>query len=314
MQISGMTAQQFDDNITAGVDAETMLLELNYHRAVELARAGRYNDAEVLLQQIDKNRTLKPVILDLRAKMFAQQGRYAEAYACWTEALSISPGNVEYSEAIEALRANSLCRPWIRLARLMVIVFALALVVFGTFILGHRMGTSPYGGIPNEKAAITASVVETKESQGTAGNEQAEKPAVAQQDITLRLEDVLKQLNTLTAKNDELQQTIQSQSGTISDLRGQLNEVRSDLSASADSLTKRLDSLDRQDAETQKILKEQTHKDEGLLAGAAKILWAPIDLILNIGKDRSKSKVDSIEQHKLKDNLRADPFPQKQST
>jgi tetratricopeptide (TPR) repeat protein len=304
MQISGMTPQQFDDSPTAGVDAEAILLELSYNRAVELARAGRYNEAEVLLQQIDKNRILRPVILDLRAKMFAQQGRYAEAYACWTEALSISPGSVEYSEAIEALRANALYNSWFRLAKVMVITLALVIVVFGAFILGHRTGTDSFRVAKNDKAVITDSVAENNDVQETPISEQTEKLAGEQQAVALRLEDVLKQLNTLTAKNEGLQQTIQLQSGTISDLRGQLNGVRSDLSASGDSLTKRLDSLDRQDAETQKILKEQTSKNECLLVGVAKILWVPFDLILNIGKPHPKPKVDSTEQNRLKDNYK----------
>jgi tetratricopeptide (TPR) repeat protein len=306
MQTREMTAQEMDDNSAAGVNAELILAELTYHRAAELARAGRYSQAEVILQQIDKNRDLRPLILDLRAKMFAQQGRYIEAYACWTEALSISPGNTEYSEAIEALRARALYRPWIRPARMVAATLVFVLVVVGAFVLGQRTRTDSFKA-ENSRAAITESVRESRPKQETPANVPVGNPAGEQQAVSLRLENVSKQLDTLTAKNDEIKQTIKLQSGTIDDLKSQLNGVRTDMSASADSMSKRLDSLDKQDAETQKILKEQTHKDEGLLAGVAKILWAPFDFVLNIGKPRTKLKVDSSEHGKLPDNQKTGP-------
>jgi len=84
--------------------------------AVDLARAGRYADAERLLLEVDRDERLRPAVLDLRGKIYAQQGRCTEAEACWLEALSLTPGNEHYRKALDALAGGRRYPAWLRMA------------------------------------------------------------------------------------------------------------------------------------------------------------------------------------------------------
>ncbi|TDD32229.1 hypothetical protein E1287_23680 [Actinomadura sp. KC06] len=62
--------------------------EVTVAQARALARAGRYAEAEELLEGEHG-----AVVLDLKARMYAQQGRLDEADRCWAEVAAISPGD-----------------------------------------------------------------------------------------------------------------------------------------------------------------------------------------------------------------------------
>ncbi|GAA4233541.1 hypothetical protein GCM10022254_36210 [Actinomadura meridiana] len=62
--------------------------EVTIAQARELARAGRYAEAEQLLQEEHG-----PAALDLKARVYAQQGRLNEADRCWAEVAAHSPGH-----------------------------------------------------------------------------------------------------------------------------------------------------------------------------------------------------------------------------
>ncbi|MFI0366699.1 OmpA family protein [Actinomadura sp. 1N219] len=62
--------------------------EVTVAQARALARAGRYAEAEELLDGEHG-----PVVLDLKARMYAQQGRLDEADRCWAEVAALSPGD-----------------------------------------------------------------------------------------------------------------------------------------------------------------------------------------------------------------------------
>jgi len=70
--------------------------------AAAVARMGHYDEAEQLLMELDQDERLRPVVLDPRAKMYAQQGRYAEAEACWLQGLPRNPGNQREGKAPDA--------------------------------------------------------------------------------------------------------------------------------------------------------------------------------------------------------------------
>lgn len=99
--------------------------------AVELAREGRYQEAEQLLPGVVRDEeALRPAVLHLQARIYAQQGRYREAEVCWLEAVRLAPGNPRYHQALKALRDG--VRPWpaVRLAAGGLIVLAVAIVGF----------------------------------------------------------------------------------------------------------------------------------------------------------------------------------------
>lgn len=75
-------------------------------RSAKLARQGKYQEAENLLAVFATDGPLATTVLDLRARMYAQQGRFVEAEYCWLEALQRSPGNAAYRRAIECLAGS----------------------------------------------------------------------------------------------------------------------------------------------------------------------------------------------------------------
>lgn len=75
-------------------------------RSAKLARQGKYQEAEQLLALLAIDGPLAETVLDLRAKVYAQQGRFVEAEHCWLEALRRSPGNATYRRAIECLAGS----------------------------------------------------------------------------------------------------------------------------------------------------------------------------------------------------------------
>lgn len=72
-------------------------------QATKLARRGRYQQAQNLLASLPADKAHSPNVLDLKAKMLAQQGHFSEAEHYWQEALKHSPGNPSYRRALLCL-------------------------------------------------------------------------------------------------------------------------------------------------------------------------------------------------------------------
>jgi type VI secretion system protein ImpK len=77
------------------------VLLLDY--ASVLARDGSYREAEELLLSVAPEH-LSARILDLLARIYAQQGRFPEAYAQWKRALEAEPHAQSYRDGVEALK------------------------------------------------------------------------------------------------------------------------------------------------------------------------------------------------------------------
>lgn len=89
---------------------------LRYSHAVDLARAGAYKMAlAVLVPTLDSAVTedelvagtsgilLEPQELDILARIYVQQDRFAEARACWKRAILACPNEQTYLRALEVL-------------------------------------------------------------------------------------------------------------------------------------------------------------------------------------------------------------------
>jgi flagellar motor protein MotB len=71
----------------------TLLVQVAVARAVDLARAGRYDEAEVALATVPHESEAEALVLGLLARIRAQQGRFAEADALWVRVLMLEPAN-----------------------------------------------------------------------------------------------------------------------------------------------------------------------------------------------------------------------------
>jgi predicted Zn-dependent protease len=69
-------------------------------RAAALARKGELKTAETLLMPLASNPEATTNILDLLAKVYAQQWKIAEAQSLWLRALNIEPSNKHFLRAL----------------------------------------------------------------------------------------------------------------------------------------------------------------------------------------------------------------------
>jgi flagellar motor protein MotB len=74
---------------------EHLTLQFLLAEATELAASGKYAEAEARLIAIKDGRK-NPTVLDLLARIRAQQGRLAEAVELWQMAVQMDPANAEY--------------------------------------------------------------------------------------------------------------------------------------------------------------------------------------------------------------------------
>ena len=82
---------------------EPYLAQLVLVKAAELARAGQYQEAEDLISGLQEGKD-SPVVLDLLARMRAQQGRWLEAETFWKQALQQDPTNPAYLEGLQYIQ------------------------------------------------------------------------------------------------------------------------------------------------------------------------------------------------------------------
>lgn len=119
---------QFTDRLTVILD------RLEFEQARKLAGNGDYSGAQAILIKLLRTKS-DPAVLDLLARVYAQQGQFSEAQAMWERALAISPKTSEYIESLSFLakiqkKAPSAKQGWEK--RLIVLggIFLLLLVVF----------------------------------------------------------------------------------------------------------------------------------------------------------------------------------------
>lgn len=84
---------------------QSLLDQMTRARAAELARAGRYAEAEEVLSAGRDDASDGPETLDLLARIHAQQGRLAEAVKLWERASRLDPANPAYALCLR--RASS---------------------------------------------------------------------------------------------------------------------------------------------------------------------------------------------------------------
>ncbi|WP_131738736.1 OmpA family protein [Actinomadura roseirufa] len=107
--------------------------ELALAQARTLARHGRYAEAEAILTDARRDAVPAVPLLDLLARVHAQQGRLDEADAAWAEAERLAPGGGEIAECrrrVARARARRTTRPaWPYAVALLAAALAAALVV-----------------------------------------------------------------------------------------------------------------------------------------------------------------------------------------
>lgn len=88
----------------AAESLENSLLDQILHStAAALGRKGDYSQGIALLQNQPPSQGEKAVLLDLEARMYAQQGRFQKAENCWIRALKVDENNPDYIRALSRI-------------------------------------------------------------------------------------------------------------------------------------------------------------------------------------------------------------------
>jgi type VI secretion system protein ImpK len=135
-----------------------VLARLVLAQAARLARRGAYGAAEALLgESVVATSGPRADVLDLKARIRAQQGRWAEAEALWREVLALDPGHAQARVALARLGGPA--RGWHHLA----VVAARSLVAVAVLLLVwtvaaqrreiRRLATVPPAAVPPATAA-----------------------------------------------------------------------------------------------------------------------------------------------------------------
>jgi outer membrane protein OmpA-like peptidoglycan-associated protein len=85
------------------VHAHAELCKLVALSATELARSGRHNEAEAIIEAIPSEQRPAP-LCDLLGRIYAQQGKFVEAETAWNRALELDPTNEHYQRASAAAK------------------------------------------------------------------------------------------------------------------------------------------------------------------------------------------------------------------
>jgi flagellar motor protein MotB len=84
-------------------ELKAVLFQALLSRATVLAGRGRYADAENVLREVVTSGPDASTILDLIARIRAQQGQFSEATAMWKNALELNPENETYRAGIRRI-------------------------------------------------------------------------------------------------------------------------------------------------------------------------------------------------------------------
>jgi type VI secretion system protein ImpK len=120
-----------------------MMTQVLLSRATALARAGHYDSAELVLSGVASPAGPTPEMLDLLARIRAQQGRLAEAQTLWNSAAHLQPENERYRAALARIATFQRTTPWVYYGRFILIALVILLAVWLGVYGILRMATPP---------------------------------------------------------------------------------------------------------------------------------------------------------------------------
>lgn len=106
-------------------------------KAAELARAGKYLEAECLLDHLIREGNELPEIFDLLARIRAQQGRLLEAQSYWADAIQLSNAKEFYRPALKRIEHLQTGPPWI--GRVRPVLISLTMILTLSLIIGTAL-------------------------------------------------------------------------------------------------------------------------------------------------------------------------------
>ncbi len=110
---SNVTIDETNLSLSEADSAISLLGKALLPKAAELARAGKYLEAECLLQHLVQEGNELPAVYDLLARIRAQQGRLLEAQSYWADAIQLSSAKDFYRTALKRIERLQTGPSWI---------------------------------------------------------------------------------------------------------------------------------------------------------------------------------------------------------
>ena len=107
----------------------------NFMIASELARQGLYDLAKKLLEQIPSELSKQSAILDLKARISAQQGNYKEAEKLWHEALMLDSSNKKCQEALNIVSKERNRPTWFHTLFIVLNIITILAIIYLAILL-----------------------------------------------------------------------------------------------------------------------------------------------------------------------------------
>ncbi len=126
----------YNETIESLVEADSAISLLGRSllpKAAELARSGKYLEAECLLQHLIQEGSELPSVFDLLARIRAQQGRLLEAQSYWADAIRLSSAKEFYRTALKRIERLQTGPPW--LGRIRPLSIGLGLLISFSLII-----------------------------------------------------------------------------------------------------------------------------------------------------------------------------------
>jgi tetratricopeptide (TPR) repeat protein len=267
-----------------------------YAAAVTYGRKRRYREAlESLRQALERGECSQAEALDLKARIFVQQGRLLDAEACWTKAQAIDGSNTAYADALARLRrrAQPLSHLYPVAAGTLALTLIGALAVYSAIEARStaRQGELRYSELAQANAAVSAANADKYARIETAIGEldkriselaQADAVAsAANADKYARIETAIGELDKnmkLLAKTDDVKNTGDSFRTEIERLGAAVNSLQASLAAQT--------AANKQEAE---MIRSQFDSALGKLKANTAALLAQLDDRVNTLVKRSPS-------------------------
>lgn len=182
----------------------SLLDQLEFERARNLAESGNYSEAKTILLKLLQAAN-NPTVMDLLARINAQQGLLNDAHTLWEKALTIDPNNPEYVKGLAYVTSMKGKISNTRLIRKQILIF-LGLATLLSLLLVTIFQTGAIRRSINQMAAqSTARVIEGEQSL-----ENGSDPGTINQNILDLLEEIKQDNQTIVQKVDANQETVDS--------------------------------------------------------------------------------------------------------
>lgn len=146
--------------------------------AADVAASGDFERAEKILSGLAPEAQATPEVLDLRARMLAQQKRFREAAALWRQAIRLSPERAEYEAAL-ALCEKLEGRPkWFAFPREGAVAAVVLVALLGTLIVVARPGEMKPQGRNAQEAREAPGILSSAPSSSAGSPSNGAPPAV----------------------------------------------------------------------------------------------------------------------------------------